>query len=80
MQQLWAIVLLASVVIMGINHPIIVGIIAAIVLIYFRNPWNLKMKVSNAWKKMTTKKPQNPNRRPRVGEGGNNKSSRPRWE
>lgn len=87
LQQLWAIVLIASVIIMGINHPLIIGLVIVCVFIYYKNPGNLKMKIGNLWKKLTTKKPKNPNRRPRMGEGGpgrggttsSGEKKRPRW-
>lgn len=68
MQQLWAVVLIASVVLMTINHPLLMVVIGLGVFVYFKNPGNIKMRAANWWKRMTTKTPKNPNRRARLSD------------
>ncbi len=68
--KLWQVLIIASLILLTINHPILMVLVGAGVFVYHKNPWGLKMKITNLFNKAKNavkSKPQSKNKRlPRV--------------
>ncbi len=69
MDKMWHILIIASLVLMTVNHPILMVLVGLGVFVYHKNPWGIKMRIVNLWnraKGVAKPKPKNPTRRPRL--------------